>query len=88
MIIQISYFCLPKIHNIGQDWPAHPTFWLSLFPPFPHNTLRKNEPTLEKSMAGRNLAILHLSFVEDLDMFRHTIEQVASCPLVIQELIN
>ena len=68
-------FLSPK-NNIGQDWPAHPTFWLSLFPPFPHNTLRKNEPTLEKSMAGRNLAILHLSFVEDLDMFRRTIEQV------------
>ena len=66
-------FLSPK-NNIGQYWPA---FWLSLFPPFPHNTLRKNEPTLEKSMAGRNLAILHLSFVEDLDIFRRTIEQVA-----------
>ena len=69
-------FLSPK-NNIGQDWPAHPTFWLSLFPPFPHNTLRKNELTLEKSMAGRNLAILHLSLVEDLDMFRHTVEQIA-----------
>ena len=72
MIVQISYFCLPKIilAKIGQR--IQPFGYLY----FPHNTLRKNEPTLEKSMAGRNLAILHLSFVEDLDMFRRTIEQI------------
>ena len=69
-MIQFSYSFLPRLtkirhkgkNKIGQCIPTRIHF--------------PNEHTLEKSIAGRNLAILHLSFVEDLDMFRHTIEQV------------
>ena len=71
-------FLSPK-KNI-EHWPrlasASEPFGYLYFP-LSHMIRSANEPTLEKSMAGRNLAILHLSFVEDLDiMFRRTIEQV------------